>query len=317
MNHNNKGKKSSEWVGAPACAQKANTSETFTPFDRGLHLSERELRLRERTKRIEEQAANMKLTSGKAIGSTMTSHQNEAKSHESLNTLTQPANIRRKMSSVSQPDSSHSVVSESISEQLPSSLEDGLRPEPICNNYRHTFTHQKRVSNSTNISRKMEIKINFPSPNDKIWNKVNAELEQIIPSIFPSHKINKLSTSDLSQQFDKWLHAFFVERFGTLPVTENKSQTQSRKTRTNNILIHLFLIFSVLTSLRICFPCDVQLPLKFKKVSEKREMGQKQVLTVSHMFRTRNARHSFILSYNLVVKSGEAKIFLLTGHKHT
>ena len=84
-----------------------------------------------------------------------------------------------------------------------------------------------------------------------------------------------------------------------------------------NTLIHLFLIFSVLTSLRICFPCDVQLPLKFKKVSEKREMGQKQVLTDSHMFRTRNARHSFILSYNLVVKSGEAKIFLLTGHKHT
>jgi len=104
MNHNNKGKKSSEWVGAPACAQKANTSETFTPFDRGLHLSERELRLRERTKRIEEQAANVKSASGKAIGSTMTSRQNEAKSHESLNTLTQPANIRRKMSSVSQPD---------------------------------------------------------------------------------------------------------------------------------------------------------------------------------------------------------------------
>ena len=83
----------------------------------------------------------------------------------------------------------------------------------------------------------MEIKINFPLPNDKIWNKVNAELEQIIPSIFPAHKINKLSTSDLSQKFDKWLHAFFVERFGTLPVTENK--THSRKTRTNKGLQHL------------------------------------------------------------------------------
>ena len=85
----------------------------------------------------------------------------------------------------------------------------------------------------------MEIKINFPSPNDKIWNNVNAELEQIIPSIFPAHKINKPSTSNLSQKFDKWLHAFFVERFGTVPVTKNKSQTQSRKTRTNQGLQHL------------------------------------------------------------------------------
>ena len=59
----------------------------------------------------------------------------------------------------------------------------------------------------------MEIKINFPSPNDKIWNKVNAELEQIIPSIFSAH----ISTSDLSLKLDKWLHVFFVEQFGTLP----------------------------------------------------------------------------------------------------
>ena len=127
MNHNTKGKKSSEWVGAPACAQKANTSETFTPFDRGLHLSERELRLRERTKRIEEQAANVKSASGKVIGSTMTFHQNEANSNEFFNSLTQPA-LRRKMSSDSQLESPHSVAPEIFSEQLPSSLEDGLRP---------------------------------------------------------------------------------------------------------------------------------------------------------------------------------------------
>ena len=63
-------------------------------------------------------------------------------------------------------------------------------------------------------------------------------MEQIIPSIFSAHKI-KLSTSDLSQKFDKWLHACFVEQFGTVPVTKNKSQTQSRKTRTNKGLQHL------------------------------------------------------------------------------
>ena len=97
-------------------------------YFRMLIMSERELRLRERTKRIEEQAANVKSASGKAIVSTMTSHQTEAKSHKSLHALTQPANIRCDISSVSQPNSSHSVVSGSISEQLPSSIEAGLRP---------------------------------------------------------------------------------------------------------------------------------------------------------------------------------------------
>jgi len=181
--------------------------------------------------------ANDKSASGKVIGSTMIFHQNEAKSNEFLNSLTQPA-LRRKMSSDSQPESPHSVAPEFFSEQLPSSLEDGLRPEIFGNDYSTTYTHQKRVSNSTNISRKMEIKINFPSPNDKIWNKVNTELEQIIPSVLPTHTINKLSSSDLSQKFDHWLHAFFLERFGPLPVSE-KNKTQSRKPRTNKALQHL------------------------------------------------------------------------------
>ena len=39
MNHNTRGQKSSEWVGGPACTQKASTSKTFTLFVRGLHLN--------------------------------------------------------------------------------------------------------------------------------------------------------------------------------------------------------------------------------------------------------------------------------------
>ena len=84
----------------------------------------------------------------------------------------------------------------------------------------------------------MEITINFHSPNDKIWSKVNAELEQIIPSVFPTHTIDKLSSSDLSQKFDHWLHAFFLERFGPLPISE-KNKTQSRKPCTNKALQNL------------------------------------------------------------------------------
>ena len=91
--------------------------------------------------------------------------------------------------------------------------------------------HFDAANESSEFNKHIEengMKINFPLPNDKIWNKVNAELEQIIPSIFPAHKMNKFSTSDLSQTIDKWLYAFFVERFGTLPVTESKSQTQAK-----------------------------------------------------------------------------------------
>jgi hypothetical protein len=139
------------------------------------------------------------------------------------------------MSSVSQLDSAHSVVSECISEQLLSSLEDGLRSELICNNCRDTFTHLKGVLNSTNISRKMGTKINFPLPNDKIWSKINVELEQIIPSIFSAH----ISTSDLSLKLDKWLHVFFVEQFGTLPAPKAELILIQKKNRTNRALQHL------------------------------------------------------------------------------
>jgi len=60
----------------------------------------------------------------------------------------------------------------------------------------------------------MEARINFPAGNDTIWNKINEELEIIIPQVFNQQIINKLSPSELSQKFDSWLHTFFLEKFG-------------------------------------------------------------------------------------------------------
>ena len=68
----------------------------------------------------------------------------------------------------------------------------------------------------------MEARINFPASNDKIWNKIDEELEIIIPQVFNQQIINKLSPSELSQKFDSWLHNFFLEKFGKKELQERK-----------------------------------------------------------------------------------------------
>ena len=60
----------------------------------------------------------------------------------------------------------------------------------------------------------MKGKINFPPSNSKLWDKVNTELENIIPINFPDSLFKKLSTSEISQRFDDWLHQFFLQSFG-------------------------------------------------------------------------------------------------------
>ena len=60
----------------------------------------------------------------------------------------------------------------------------------------------------------MKLQINFPKSNDKIWTKINEELDLIIPKVFNTASFNKLSTSELSIKFDTWLYDFFLERFG-------------------------------------------------------------------------------------------------------
>ena len=182
MNSKQQKKQPSEWVGAPVlstlCERKeVGRKETVTPSDR-------ELRLRQRTKRIEDQASDAKLTTERAIGSMMKFNQQEAKSSKSRNSKTQNGpKTTRKMSSSSQPDSHHRVESVFVPKQLPLSLDSGLQDENLNTEFCHS-THTQRVSNSTVFTREMKTRLKFPKSNDKVWGKINEELEIIIPKVF-------------------------------------------------------------------------------------------------------------------------------------
>jgi len=47
--------------------------------------------------------------------------------------------------------------------------------------------------NKTSLKAAMKTKLKYPSSHDKVWTKINEELEVILPSIFPD-KIIKSST---------------------------------------------------------------------------------------------------------------------------
>jgi len=237
MNSNNQQENSSEWVGAPVAPplcerKKRGVKETVTPSDRVL-------RSRSRTKLDEEQATDAKKTTESAIGSVTKSVCNEAKTTRTQNSKAQiGCKTNRKMLSSSQPELPHRVEQTTKSVQPPPSLDGGLRDELKNADYCY-LTHPSRVSNSTTIERKMEARINFPASNDKIWNKIDEELEIIIPQVFNQQIINKLSPSELSQKFDSWLHNYFLEKFGKKELQEKKTNGFARQRRPNKALDHL------------------------------------------------------------------------------
>ena len=64
--------------------------------------------------------------------------------------------------------------------------------------------------------------------------KVDQELNQILPTIFPDTLCNQLTPTEHFQKFDSWIHSYFVDQFGTKP--ERSNQTAQRKPRTNKAL---------------------------------------------------------------------------------
>ena len=228
MQHNNRNKKPSEWVGAPVVQplcerKKGRTNETITPSDRVL-------RPRPGSKQLEGQATDVKLVTELPIGPVMNMDLLEAKKSRKQNPQTQSSRKTScKLSSSTQPESHHRVV-----DQLPLSPDGGLSNETLYTDYAHAI-HPQRVSNSSNIERKLEIRINFPSSNDKIWSKVDEDLKVAIPKVFTKQVINMLSTSNLSKKFDAWLHQFFLERFGPKEVKERIT----RQKRPNKAMVHL------------------------------------------------------------------------------
>ena len=159
------------------------------------------------------QASDDKSSTVNINGSKKKSDYNEANTELFENPQTQSRRkYTRKMSSSSiQPEQPHRVARNSTSAQLLLSLESGLKDDHtnICHS-----THQNRISNKTNIEKKIEVQINFPAPNDKICKNIDKELGKLIPENFNKKLMNNLSTSEISQQFDTWLHKFSLECFG-------------------------------------------------------------------------------------------------------
>ena len=135
----------------------------------------------------------------------------EAKNFEDDNSQAHVFNC--KMPSSPQLDKHHRVVVELSNSQPSLSLDSGLGTETLQAEIRKNVTHQTRVNSSFISKAEVKATIKFPSSHDPIWKTINNELEQIIPAIFPDSLINSLTTFELSQTIDNWLHQFFLECF--------------------------------------------------------------------------------------------------------
>ena len=155
----------------PPCERRTGgVRETFT-------LSDRVLRPRSRTKLGEVQATDAKLATECAIGSVRKSARIEAKQQKKSNSQTQIGlKTNRKMSLSTQPDEHHRIDLNNNSNQIPPSLDGGLS-DNLSNTAHCYLRHTTRVSNSANIDKQMETKINFPPSHDKTWCEINEELE--------------------------------------------------------------------------------------------------------------------------------------------
>lgn len=75
--------------------------------------------------------------------------------------------------------------------------------------------HQSRKTNFLpNFQRQKKQKIKYPKSNDPQWKILDQELNAALPQIFSRKIINKLSSQQLMEKLDSWLHAFFLEKCG-------------------------------------------------------------------------------------------------------
>ncbi len=107
----------------------------------------------------------------------------------------------------------HRACPEFISDQPTSPLGDVLSTDLL---------HQNRNTNNSDLKRLREKPINFPSPNDPVWSKINDELRVALPRVFSNSIMNNMEISKLNRKIDRWLHAFFLQRFGEIPPKSTK-----------------------------------------------------------------------------------------------
>lgn len=184
----------------------------YTTVDSIRAPTDREARRINRSRVIEAQVAVVKKT---------TANVSDRNSEEAKNYIPEERNdsslpivhtiCYKSLAPASQPELPHSEL------DLPrvqlSSFDEGQRPEhDSVADYCH---HAVRESNLSCLKREKKPKIKYPSPNDRIWQEVDTELNDAIPKIFTNHKIQSRSVSRLSADFLNWIHAFFTDKFGT------------------------------------------------------------------------------------------------------
>jgi len=77
------------------------------------------------------------------------------------------------------------------------------------------FKHETRPDNSTDFQRDPNTRINFPKSSDvKTWKELDQILSDVLPKIFTARKIRSTTSNELVEEFDDWLHAFFLQHCG-------------------------------------------------------------------------------------------------------
>ena len=86
------------------------------------------------------------------------------------------------------------------------------------------FRHETRPDNSTDFQRDPKTKIKFPKSSDvKTWKELDQILSDVLPTVFSARKIRCSKSNDLVEEFDDWLHAFFLQHCG--PVDDEAAST--------------------------------------------------------------------------------------------
>jgi hypothetical protein len=146
----------------------------------------------------------------------------------------------RKSSEVTGPTQPHSTASSCIDSKSSSSdtlSSDTLSSDDDC----HTsplYHHKSRISNSRpSIDTKKKPKINYPKSSAlSEWKILDQELEIALPKIFKPGVLENLPIQELVDKFDNWLHAFLLDRCGS--IKPGKKYTPFKK-RENKSMIRL------------------------------------------------------------------------------
>ena len=110
-------------------------------------------------------------------------------------------------------DKTHESIHQVQPDSVPFTVHsDGGRED---SNHDHNFVHSARAESSTEYQRDKKTKINFPKTNDtKAWKDLDLILSDTLPAIFNRNRIKSENIDKLIDNFDEFLHAFFLEHCG-------------------------------------------------------------------------------------------------------